>query len=302
VTMACIAEALGLALPGAATVEALSEEQGALIEAAARLVVELADGGPGARAFLGASSFENAIRLGLAFGGSTNMVLHLLALAAEVDVPLKLANFDHLSRETPLLARLKPASDHTVTDFHAAGGVRALMAELAVAGLMHTGALEISEGTLADRLDGRPGADGEIIRPIAAPLAPEGGLAVLYGNLAPRGAVVKQAAVVPEMLQHSGPARRRQLGRPVRVRQQPDDGRGYLGRIFGIDQQAGLAINHGIGYPAGVAGNHRQTAEVGFQIDQAQALNWLPIEIAAGHNKEISNLVEGSQFAVIYLS
>ncbi len=207
VTMACIAEALGLALPGAATVEALSEEQGALIEAAARLVVELADGGPGARAFLGASSFENAIRLGLAFGGSTNMVLHLLALAAEVDVPLKLANFDHLSRETPLLARLKPASDHTVTDFHAAGGVRALMAELAVAGLMHTGALEISEGTLADRLDGRPGADGEIIRPIAAPLAPEGGLAVLYGNLAPRGAVVKQAAVVPEMLQHSGPAR-----------------------------------------------------------------------------------------------
>jgi dihydroxy-acid dehydratase len=206
-TMACITEALGLALPGAATVEAMSDEHIALAQAAAQLIVELADGGLSALSFLTESAFENAIRMALSFGGSTNMVLHMLALAAESGVPLRLEDFDRLSTQTPLLAKFKPASEHTVTDFHNCGGVHALMAELARGKMVHLDVPAVGQGTMAARLASRSGGDGQVIRALSSPLASEGGLAVLYGNLAPRGAVIKKSAVAPHMLKHAGPAR-----------------------------------------------------------------------------------------------
>ena len=206
VTMACVAEALGLALPGAATVEALSPEHLRLTEIAGQRITELTAGGSGAAAHLSLPSLHNAIRMALAFGGSSNLVLHLLALAREVDADLKLADFDLLSRETPLLTKLKPSSATTVTDFHLAGGVGAIMAELSRASLIAAECPVIEGGTIGDRLRDLPAVEGTIIRPASAPLAPEGGLAVLYGNLAPKGAVVKQSAVSPQMLVHSGPA------------------------------------------------------------------------------------------------
>jgi dihydroxy-acid dehydratase len=205
-TMACLIEALGLTLPGAATLAALSDEHLDVIEQSARLIVALADGGPGARSFCTHEGVRNAVRVGLAMGGSTNMVLHLLALAAEVGSPLCLDDFDALSRQTPLLSRLKPASERTVEDFHRAGGVRALMAELARGQLLSADLPVVDRETLKSRLAGRHG-DGEVIRPLTDPLSPEGGLAVLRGNLAPGGAVVKQSAVAEAMRRHSGPAR-----------------------------------------------------------------------------------------------
>jgi len=217
-TMACVTEALGLALPGAATVEALSEEHLSLIEAVGRRIVDLADGGPPAAAHMSRSCLQNAVRVGLAIGGSTNLVLHLLALAVEVGVDLRLTDFDRMSRGTPLLARLKPASGLTVTDFHRAGAVGAVMAELCAGGLLDLSAPVAEAANMGERLHGHPGADGAVIRPISAPLAAEGGLAVLYGNLAPRGAVVKQSAVSPKMLVHSGPARVCESEEHVRAR------------------------------------------------------------------------------------
>lgn len=207
VTMACVAEGLGLALPGAATAEALSEQHLALVEASGRRAAELADGGPPARAHLSPASLRNAVRVGLAIGGSTNLVLHLLALSREVAAGLKLDDFDRLSRETPLLTRLKPASAMTVTDFHAAGGVTALMGELASVGLLQLDLPTVEGRDLARRLGERRSGDGVVIRTVAEPLSAEGGLAVLRGNLAPLGAVVKQSAVAPGMHVHAGPAR-----------------------------------------------------------------------------------------------
>ncbi len=206
-TMACVTEALGLALPGAATAQALDEEHETLIREAGRRIVGLADGGPRASAHLSEGGITNAIRMALAIGGSTTLVLHMLAVAAEAGVSLRLADFDRLSRATPLLTKMKPASPFTVTDFHRAGGVRAVLSELSRGGLVELGAPVAEGGRMEDRLAGSRGADGDVIKPLVSPLAAEGGLAVLYGNLAPRGAVVKQSAVSPSMLQHAGPAR-----------------------------------------------------------------------------------------------
>lgn len=206
-TMSCVVETLGLGLPGSATVAALSDDHLAMAHDAGRHIVALADGGPRARACLSMRGIENAIRMGLALGGSTNMVLHLLALSRELGLPLTLGDFDRLSRATPLLTRLKPSSPFTVTDFHEAGGVRALLAELHRAGVVDATAPMAEGGSLSDRLSGIAGVDGSVIQPATHPLAPEGGLAVLYGNLAPRGAVVKQSGVAPSMRRHRGPAR-----------------------------------------------------------------------------------------------
>lgn len=206
-TMACLIEALGLSLPGAATVPALGDEHLDAIEQTGRLIVALADGGPGALRFLTRGSLHNAIRVGLAMGGSTNMVLHLLAVAAEAGSELALDDFDTLSRATPLLSRLKPAGEQTVHDFHQAGGVQTLLAELARAGLIEQGAPVIGRHALRAQLASARPPDRTVIRPASDPLAPEGGLAVLRGNLAPNGAVVKQSAVAESMRRHSGPAR-----------------------------------------------------------------------------------------------
>jgi dihydroxy-acid dehydratase len=203
-TMSCLAEALGLALPGAATCPATAARRAELAFATGERIVHLIRDGVGAGHILIDASLENAARAGLAFGGSSNMVLHLLALSKEIGGCLTLRGFDALSRDTPLLARFKPASDLTLHDFDRAGGVRALMAELAAK--LHTDVPTVA-GRLADVMTGHGTRDERVIATLRAPLAPEGGLAVLYGSLAPEGAVVKQSAVHPDMMRHTGPAR-----------------------------------------------------------------------------------------------
>jgi len=205
VTMACLVEALGLSLPGSATVTALSDEQQQLASQSGRQIVSLVEGGRSARQFMSKTSMENALRVGLAAGGSSNMVLHMLALSYEIGLDLTLRDIDQLSRETPLLTRLKSASEANVTDFHQAGGVRALMTNLSP--LLDKEA-PVAEGpALRNRLADAPACGDGIIRPLSQPLAAEGGLAVLFGNLAPRGAVVKQSGVAEGMMTCAGPAR-----------------------------------------------------------------------------------------------
>jgi dihydroxy-acid dehydratase len=208
-TMCVIVEALGLSLPGNATVRSDSDEIERMAFEAGVKAAELVRAGVSARTFITPSSLENAARVAIAIGGSTNTLLHLPAIAAEEGIELDLRWFDSLSRSTPLLGRFKPASDRTVSDLHEVGGVRAVIRELLRGGLIHAAAPTVSGetiGELAARVQRKPG-DEEVLRPFESPLAPEGGIAVLYGNLAPEGAVVKQSAVVPQMLVHTGPAR-----------------------------------------------------------------------------------------------
>ena len=220
ITMGCVTEALGFTLPGNATMEATSSELRRLARAAGTVVMELVRQDLRARRFLTSGSLANAVRVALAIGGSSNLLLHLPAIAAEVGLELPLTWFDRISRETPLLARFKPASPYTITDFHRAGGVGVLLSELDRGGLLERSCPALPATTIGARAAAclRPldpasassaGGSGtfEVIRPFAAPLAPEGGLAILFGSLAPRGAVVKQSGVVPEMWVHSGPAR-----------------------------------------------------------------------------------------------
>jgi len=204
-TMCCVAEALGLAPAQCSTLPACSAERQRLATAAGHRVVGLARSGPRFRDVVTDGALENAIRTALAFGGSTNLILHALALARELSLPLALDDFDRLSRDTPLLAKFKPASQYNISHFHAVGGLPALMGELS--DKLHLDALTCFEPTLDARLCGQRSQQHDVVRPLARPLSPEGGLAVLHGTLAPDGAVVKQSAVEPGMLKHQGPAR-----------------------------------------------------------------------------------------------
>lgn len=204
-TMNCLLEALGLALPGNGTAPAVSAERLRLAkEAGMRVMGILANGGPRPRNILTQAAFENAFRVDLALGGSTNTVLHLLALAEEAGVPFPLARINELSDSTPQLCRLSPAGPHHMEDLHRAGGIPAVMGELAEGGLLQLDSLTVS-GPLRRRLRGA--RDREVIRPLREPHSPVGGIAVLFGSLAPEGAVVKRGAVAERMLCHRGPAR-----------------------------------------------------------------------------------------------
>jgi dihydroxy-acid dehydratase len=204
-TMASITEALGLALPGNATMPATDPRRVDLCRASGRRVVELVHQGVTARQMLHPPSLENAARVCLALGGSTNATLHLPALAHEVGADLTLDTFDRLSRVTPLLAKFKPASPLTVIDLDRAGGIPAVLNALSP--LLAPEVPTVSGQTIGQiAAAAQVGREG-VIHPLDAPLAPEGGIAVLKGNLAPRGAVVKQSAVPPDMRHHIGPAR-----------------------------------------------------------------------------------------------
>jgi dihydroxy-acid dehydratase len=211
-TMACVTEALGLTLGGAATLPAHHPERRELCVATGRRAVALAREGPSARAMLTRNSFENATRLVLATGGSTNAALHIPAIAHDAGVPFGLNDFDRLSRETPLLVKFRPAGAHTITDLHDAGGVPALLRALAP--LLHVDAPTVTGESIGERAGGADlnqptdsDADAKVIHSLDDPLSPEGGIAVLFGTLAPRGAVVKTSGVAPAMQLHTGPAR-----------------------------------------------------------------------------------------------
>jgi dihydroxy-acid dehydratase len=203
-TMAAIVEALGLSLPGNVTTPATDKELLAMSEEAGRQAVLALREGRNFRRVVTRENIENAVRVGLALGGSMNMVLHVLALTYELDVDFELDDFDRLSRDTPLLGNFKPAAGFFLEDLQQAGGVHAVLKELQPR--LHNDVISTYGRTLPDRLDNVPAVDGRILHSIAKPLAPEGGLAVLRGSLAPGGAVVKQSAVADSMRVHTGPA------------------------------------------------------------------------------------------------
>ena len=196
-TMASLVEALGLALPGTAAIPALHPDRARAAEATGARAVALAFDGPRPSEILTSDAFDNAITLLMALGGGTNAVLHLLALAGRAGVPLSLDRFQELSERTPLLANVLPSGDHLVEDLHRAGGIPAVLGELAP--LLHGGARTVA-GTLADGY--APVADRDVIHE----LAPRGGIAVVRGSLAPSGAIVKRSAASPTLLRHRGPA------------------------------------------------------------------------------------------------
>jgi dihydroxy-acid dehydratase len=204
-TMTCVTETLGFSLPGCATLPALHPARQELCRASGSRIMDLVRQGIPARAMLTRESLENAIRVVLALGGSTNATLHLPAIAYEAGIHLGLDVFDELSRKTPLIGKFRPASPYTVNDLHEAGGISAVLNILSP--LLHLDLPTVSGETIRQRAEGAVPRRPEVLHPLNSPLAPEGGLAILRGSLAPDCAVVKQSAVAPGMLRHTGPAR-----------------------------------------------------------------------------------------------
>ena len=204
-TMASMAEALGMALPGNAAIPAADSRRMAMAEMAGRRAVEMAiAGGPKPSQILTAPAFDNAIRTLMAIGGSTNAVIHLMALAGRVGVPFGLARFDELSRTTPFLLNLRPSGKYLMEDFFYAGGLPVVLKELLP--LLHGQAPNVNGHTLADNVREARCWNADVIRSLAMPIAAEDGLAMLTGNLCPRGAVIKVSAASPHLLTHRGRA------------------------------------------------------------------------------------------------
>ena len=206
-SMNCLTEAIGMGLPGNGTVPAVYSERIRLAKHAGMRVMELLERGITARQIMTPAAITNAMTVDMAFGGSSNTVLHLTAIAAEAGAPITLDDWQAVSARTPNLVRVSPAGGYHLEDLYFAGGIPAIMAELAKGDLIDTHARTVTGGTVGDVIGHLPGADGAVIRSIDEPYSAVGGLRVLKGNLAPRGAVVKQSAVAPEMRQHAGPAR-----------------------------------------------------------------------------------------------
>lgn len=204
-TMTIVTETLGLTLSGCTTLPALHPDRQELCRESGRKILELVRQGLPARAMLTRESLENAIRVVLALGGSTNATLHLPAIAHAAGLELGLDVFDELSRKTPLIGKFRPASPYTVNDLHAAGGIPAVLSILSP--LLQLDLPTVSGETLRQRAAAAVPKRPEVLHSLESPLAAEGGLAILRGNLAPDGAVVKQSGVVPAMLRHIGPAR-----------------------------------------------------------------------------------------------
>ncbi|MGB4703254.1 MAG: dihydroxy-acid dehydratase [Syntrophomonadaceae bacterium] len=206
-SMNCLTEALGLALPGNGTIPAVYSERIRLAKKTGMKIMELLEKNIRPLDILTPQVFANAIKVDMAIGCSTNSVLHLMAIANEAGVDIDLDLFNQISDQTPHLCKLSPAGGHHIEDFHRAGGVQALMNELNKGGLLNTGCLTVTGQTVGENISKYPVLDHEVIRPLDNPHSPTGGLAILFGNLAPEGAVVKKGAVAEEMIQHEGPAR-----------------------------------------------------------------------------------------------
>ena len=206
-SMNCLTEAIGLGLPGNGTIPAVSAARLRLAKQARMKVMELLKKKILPRDIATLPAFQNAIAVDMALGCSTNTVLHVPAMAYEAGINLPLALFNQISQRTPHLCNLIPAGPHSLQELDEAGGIPALMAELTKTKGLDTRVLTVTGSTLAENLKGQTIMDPEVIRPLTHPYHAEGGIAVLFGNLAPEGAVVKQSAVAPEMMNHQGPAR-----------------------------------------------------------------------------------------------
>ena len=204
-TMNCIVETMGLSLPGCATLPALAPERRELCRESGKRVVELVRDGTSANRMITQASLENGARVCLAVGGSTNAALHLPAIAAEVGADITPDTFDRLGRKTPLIGRFAPASRFTLIDLHTTGGVPAVLKTLLP--LLSPDAPTVDGRTIGEIASTARILRDDVLVPLDSPLAPQGGIAVLRGNLAPDGAVVKQSAVAPAMMRHVGPAR-----------------------------------------------------------------------------------------------
>src|SRR5262245_46056465 len=202
-TIAALVEALGMSLPGTAAIPAGDAARVRAAGATGARAVELASEGLRPRRVVTAEALENAITVLMALGGGTNAVVHLLAIAGRAGVALTLDRFDELSRRTPVLANVRPSGEHLFEDVHRAGGIGAVLHELAP--LLHAGALTVTGRTLGEEIAGAAATDRDVIAPLGAPRSPEGGLAVLRGTLAPSGGVIKLSAGSPSLCSHRGP-------------------------------------------------------------------------------------------------
>ena len=206
-TMQCIAEALGMTLPGAALAPATMRDIIQYARYAGRKIMELVEKNVRPRDIMTEAAFHNAETVDMALGCSTNTMLHLPAIAHEAGVELDLRMVNGISDKTPNLCHLAPAGDTYIEDLDRAGGVWAVMKELTKAGLLDTSLPTVTGKTVGENLETAENLDTCLIRPLEEPYSKTGGIAALFGNLAPDGCVVKQSAVAPEMLRHKGPAR-----------------------------------------------------------------------------------------------
>ncbi|MDP9968737.1 dihydroxy-acid dehydratase [Variovorax paradoxus] len=204
-TMACIAEALGMTVPGGASPPAVTADRIRIAEQTGAQAVQMARTGLTIDKVLTPEAFENAMRVLLAIGGSTNGIVHLAAIAGRMGLETDLAALDRMGRETPVLLDLKPSGQWYMEDFHHAGGMATLLRELKP--LLHLGAMTVTGRTLGEELE-RAGSGFQqiVVRPIGNPVYPQGGMAVLRGNLAPGGAIIKQSAADPKLMEHEGRA------------------------------------------------------------------------------------------------
>ncbi|KQV30483.1 dihydroxy-acid dehydratase [Rhizobium sp. Root1203] len=205
-TMASMVEALGIGMPDNAAIPAVDARRGVLAHMAGRRIVDLVNDDVTISQILTKEAFENAIRVNGAIGGSTNAVLHLIAIARRIGVELNLDDWDRLGRAVPTIVDLMPSGRFLMEDFYYAGGLSTVMAALDEAGLLHRDAITVSGKTVGAIIENAPNYNEEVIRPFNNPLTKEGGIAVLRGNLAPSGAVIKPSAATPELMQHRGKA------------------------------------------------------------------------------------------------
>ena len=204
-SMACLTETIGMALPHSATTHAVAGAKRTEAWNSGKRVMGLIEENLRPRDIITERSLRNAIAVNSAIGGSTNVVLHLLALAREIGLQLDLGLFDTISRQTPFICDIKPSGRHSLLALDQAGGVPAVLSELRNS--LDMKGPTVTGSTWDEELQDSINRDSSVIHSVSDPLTPEGGLAVLYGNLAPDGAVVKQSAVAPEMRHHRGPAR-----------------------------------------------------------------------------------------------
>ncbi|MFG0599473.1 IlvD/Edd family dehydratase [Delftia sp. WSY_4] len=204
-TMACIAEALGMTVPGGASPPAVTADRIRIAEQTGTEAVRMARERLTIDKILTPAAFENAMRVLLAIGGSTNGIVHLAAIAGRMGYDIDLKALDRMGRDTPVLLDLKPSGDHYMEDFHHAGGMATLLRELKP--LLNLDALTVTGRTLGEEIDrAGPGFAQDVVRPRSNPIYPQGGIAVLQGNLAPDGAIIKQSAAHPRLMEHEGRA------------------------------------------------------------------------------------------------
>ncbi len=204
-TMACMTEALGMMLPDGAAIPAIAADRLRHAEAAGRRAVALAEDGLAPSKIMTSAAFANALRVLLAVGGSSNGLVHITAVAGRLGIEVDLEAFDRMGRETPVLVDLKPSGQHYMEDLQNAGGMTAVLRELEP--LLDLNCLTVSGKTLGENLAAAPSSwEQSVVRPINSPVHPQGGIAVLRGNLAPDGAIIKQSAALPALFKHRGHA------------------------------------------------------------------------------------------------